>query len=362
MIKERHRLKIGVVGLRFGRAFAQVFADHPDCELAAVADMEADRRAEFSSAVGGARMYSTLEEVLADGEVEAVGVFTPAPRHAEHSCAALEAGKHVLCAVPAGLTLDDCERLIRTVDRTGRTYMMAETSCYYPEILHVKALAREGEMGEVFYCESDYFHDALREPEIWEGPPHRGGWRQGFPPFLYITHNSSAIIEVTGQRMTAVSALGWGPPDDPFVPENVYDNPFTLGVGLFRMSGGAIARVGLCWRVPHPGYVRFKFFGTKRCFESGDFSWEQDVLTSREEGAKQVTLSPAVELLPEGLGRHAGHKGSHPFIVHEFARAIVEERAPAIDVRTAVAYTAPGICAHQSCLRGGAWTDIPQMD
>ena len=217
-------------------------------------------------------------------------------------------------------------------------------------------------MGEIFYCESDYFHDSQREPDIWQGPPHRGGWRQGFPPFLYITHNSSAIIEVTGQRMRAVCALGWGPKDDPLFPKNAYNNPFTLGVGLFRLSGGAVARIGLCWRVAHPGYVRFKFFGTRRCFESGDFSFEQDVITSREEGAQPLALASPVESLPAGLQKHTGHKGSHPFLVHEFVRAVVEGRRPAIDVRTAVAFTAPGICAHQSALRGGEWMEIPDFD
>jgi predicted dehydrogenase len=362
MARERRKVKVGVIGLRFGSAFARIFSEHPDSELVAIADLEPEARNALAPVVPARRVYTAFEEVIGDREIEAVGVFTPAPLHANHACAALEAGKHVLCAVPAALTLEDCRRLIESADRSGRTYMMAETSCYYPEILHLQSLARSQAMGEIFYCESDYFHDSEQDPTTWQGPQHRGGWREGFPPFFYITHNSSAIITVTGQRMTAAAALGWGPKDDALFPNNPYRNPFTLGVGLFRLSGGGIARIGLCWRVAHPGYVRFKFFGTKRCFESGDFAWEQDVMTSRETGAQKMELTPPVELLPAGLGRHTGHKGSHPFIVHEFLRAIIEQRPAAVDARTAVAFTAPGICAHESCLRNGEWVEIPAFE
>ncbi len=48
-----------------------------------------------------------------------------------------------------------------------------------------------------------------------------------------------------------------------------------------------------------------------------------------------------------------GHGNSHTFITHEFIRAIVEDRHPAVNIWEAIAYTLPGIIAHQSALRGG---------
>ena len=55
----------------------------------------------------------------------------------------------------------------------------------------------------------------------------------------------------------------------------------------------------------------------------------------------------------------AGHGGSHPHLVHEFVRSIVEERAPAIDEVTAANWTSVGICAHESAMHGGARVAIP---
>jgi hypothetical protein len=41
------------------------------------------------------------------------------------------------------------------------------------------------------------------------------------------------------------------------------------------------------------------------------------------------------------------------FLVNEFIRSIVEDRYPAVNIWEAIAYTLPGIVAHQSALRGG---------
>ena len=73
------------------------------------------------------------------------------------------------------------------------------------------------------------------------------------------------------------------------------------------------------------------------------------------------TPAGAPELLPEPLRRFAdgGHGGSHPHLVHEFVSSIVENRAPRVDARTAATWTAPGICAHQSALRGGVEIQVP---
>jgi hypothetical protein len=56
-----------------------------------------------------------------------------------------------------------------------------------------------------------------------------------------------------------------------------------------------------------------------------------------------------------------GHHGSHPHLVHEFVSSILENRPPAIDAVTAANWTAAGICAHESAMRGGAEISIPRF-
>jgi len=49
-------------------------------------------------------------------------------------------------------------------------------------------------------------------------------------------------------------------------------------------------------------------------------------------------------------------------LAHEFVMSIVEGRRPRIDAVTAANWTAPGICAHESALRGGQAIEVPAFD
>jgi len=68
------------------------------------------------------------------------------------------------------------------------------------------------------------------------------------------------------------------------------------------------------------------------------------------------------ELLPPPLRHPTGHGNSHVFLTHEFISAILEKRKPEVNVYEAVAYTAPGVVAHQSALKDGETLKVPQFD
>ncbi|MFT6881834.1 MAG: hypothetical protein ACJAVY_000625 [Marinoscillum sp.] len=68
------------------------------------------------------------------------------------------------------------------------------------------------------------------------------------------------------------------------------------------------------------------------------------------------------ELLPEPLRHNNGHHGSHIFITQEFVEACLNERRPTVDIHEALAYTVPGVIAHESALKGGISIVIPQFD
>jgi len=48
-------------------------------------------------------------------------------------------------------------------------------------------------------------------------------------------------------------------------------------------------------------------------------------------------------------------------MIHEFVRSIVEERPPIVDAVTAARWTAVGICAHESAMKGGEPVDVPSF-
>jgi hypothetical protein len=57
-----------------------------------------------------------------------------------------------------------------------------------------------------------------------------------------------------------------------------------------------------------------------------------------------------------------GHHGSHPHLVHEFVRSIVEQRLPRIDAVMSANITAAGICAHTSAMQDGAEVIVPDFE
>ncbi|HRP33465.1 MAG TPA: Gfo/Idh/MocA family oxidoreductase, partial [Agriterribacter sp.] len=199
------KIRIGIVGGRFGAGF--YFHEHPNCIVEAVSDLRADRREVLMKTYRCKKAYETLDQLLRNKRVDAVFIATGAPDHARHVLAALDAGKHVLCAVPAAMTLEECAELRDAVKRTGLTYMMAETTTYRQNTISVKKMYHEGKFGNLFSAAAEYNHPGI-EILFWEnGAPT---WRHGFPPMHYPTHCTAFLIAVTGERLTEVSCMGWG--------------------------------------------------------------------------------------------------------------------------------------------------------
>jgi hypothetical protein len=62
------------------------------------------------------------------------------------------------------------------------------------------------------------------------------------------------------------------------------------------------------------------------------------------------------------MRHNSGHGGSHTFLTHEFIDALAHDRKPAIDLYESLAYTVPGIIAHESALKEGQPMKIPSFD
>lgn len=357
-------VRIGIVGGRFGSSFQWHL--HPRAKVSAVCDIRPDALQRLSEVYRCESTYKTFREMLKHRELDAVGVFTPAPLHAWMVIEAMKAGKHVISAVPAGLSAEELEEILETVKKTGMKYMMAETSYYRPEIITCREWAREGKFGTIFYSEAEYHHEGLL-PLMYD---ERGlpTWRHGFPPMLYPTHSTGMIVPVTGERLVEVQAIGWGDGHE-ILKTNAYQNPFWNTTGFFKTSRGHSSRISVFWHVAAGGTERGQFFGDRLSYimERPERSPNtvirigkngQTVLDSNGYPEGQVSIEAFkqpnyIERLPESMRVKSGHGGSHTFITHEFINAIVEDRHPAVNIWEAIAYTLPGIVAHQSALRGG---------
>ncbi len=366
------KIRMGVVGGNFGKAF--FWHEHPESTVVAVSDLRPERREALMKTYNCTKSYESLEKLIQDKDVDAVAIFTPAPDHVKHVVATLKAGKHAICAVPAAQTLEDCQLLIDTVKQTGLTYMMAETGYYQQSTISVRKFYQEGRFGNLFYVESEYLHPGIENLYFENGKPT---WRHGSPPMLYPTHCTSLLISVTGERLVEVSCLGWGD-NDPSHANNIYNNPFWNETGLFKTNRGNSMRIMNLRKGAVKGGERAQYFGDKMSFYfNNNLGMPATIVeagkqTEKDDGGftRQAAVSTAYEqpmwwktdMLPKELRHDSGHSGSHTFITNEFITSLTQKRKPTVNVYEAVAYTAPGIVAHDSAMKGGACMKIPSFD
>ena len=370
-LSSNKKIRLGVVGGNFGLSF--FFNEHPNCIVEAVSDLNPQRRGRLIEVYKCKKSYESLDLLLRDPKVEAVALFTPAPDHVRHVIQSLNVGKHVLCAVPAAMTRAECERLLEAVKQSGLTYMMAETSTYREETITAKEFYKEGKFGNIFSSAAQYYHPGLET--LYFDENKKATWRHGLPPMLYPTHVTSFLISVTKERFTNVLCTGWGD-NSPLLKNNPYNNPFWNETAFFKTNKGNAFIGEVCWKGALVGTERGEWHGDKMSFYSEYKGLKtHQVITAKIQGKDEggfIVDEPEIHFvesadwwktrLPDPIRHTSGHGNSHCFITHEFISSLVENRTPEVNVYEALAYTIPGIIAHESAMKGGESLKIPVFD
>ena len=116
-------------------------------EVVAIASRDYAKAQESAAKLNIPRAYGSYEELLGDPEVDCI--YNPLPNHLHvpWSIRAAEAGKHVLCEKPIGLSLEECRQLIAARDRTGVRIGEAFMVRTHPQWLRARELVRDGSIG-----------------------------------------------------------------------------------------------------------------------------------------------------------------------------------------------------------------------
>src|SRR6266545_938344 len=147
----------------------------PRFELKALCDLDLDRAKAVLGRYSTVRATSSLTEVLADPEIGAVAIATPAATHLEVALAALEAGKHVLVEKPLASSYGDGLKLVTAAQERGLVLMLDHTFCYTPVVRRLRELVRGGDLGELQYVDSVRINLGIVQPDIdvlWDLAPH----------------------------------------------------------------------------------------------------------------------------------------------------------------------------------------------
>ena len=118
-------------------------------EVSAIASRDLSRAQEWAGKLGIPKAYGSYEELLGDPDIDAIYNPLPNHMHLQWSTKAAEAGKHVLCEKPIGLSVAEAEKLVAVRDRTGVKMQEAFMVRTHPQWLEALSRIRDGAIGEL---------------------------------------------------------------------------------------------------------------------------------------------------------------------------------------------------------------------
>jgi len=168
---------VGVGDITKKRVFAGL-RDEPRSRLRCAVTTRPERTSELCRQYGVERVYTSLDEALADPEVHAVYVATPVFLHCPQTVAAFRAGKHVLCEKPTALNPDEVELMIAASREADRRLGVAFYRPFYPKIQRAKELIAAGAIGRptlIWVAVHNWFDEQILQDRHWFLEPQKSG-------------------------------------------------------------------------------------------------------------------------------------------------------------------------------------------
>ena len=244
------KLRVGVIacsGMAQGHMTGVVA--HEDAELVAICDIDENKLHEAGEKFPQAAQYTDWREMLRHPGMNAVIIVTPDQLHREMVEECLAAGMDVLCEKPLALTREDLCAIVQAGEHSDRKLMVGQICRFTPGFVKAKELIDAGEIGEIFYVESEYAHDyefILRE---WRADPARHGVVGGG------CHAVDLLRWIAGDP-TEVSAYGV----HKMLPKAPYDDST---IAILRFPNGVIGKVFVSTGCKRMYTMRSVFYGTK---------------------------------------------------------------------------------------------------
>lgn len=174
--------------------------------VAGLLGSSAERGAARAGALGVARAYGSLEEMLADASVDVVHVTSPNDLHYPQVKAILAAGKHVICEKPLAMTAAQSAEMVDLARASGRVAAVCYNIRFYPLNQHARGMVASGELGAMRLITGQYHQDWLAKETDWNWRlvPEAGGVLRSVGDIG--THWLDLVTFIAGERPSHVMA------------------------------------------------------------------------------------------------------------------------------------------------------------
>ena len=315
------KIRMAVVGLRtFGRKSHVVgVVGNPNAELIAVCDTVEDIAKQVSEEYN-VPYYLDYKELIKREDLDAITIATPDQVHREIAVAAMAAGKDVLCEKPMALSVEDCKLMVEASKKYGRKLMIGQICRKAPSFILAKELIDRGDIGEIFFIESEYAHDYSKKKST-------DTWR--FNP-------ASPRHAVTGGACHAMDLMRWiaGDPTEVFAYSNKKMLDFSptddCTVAVMKFPNDVIGKLFTAVGCKRRYTMRTVIYGSKGTIIVDNTSADLSLFKSEVEGSEQFTPTiehQSVEIkIPVRAIKHNIHAE-----IGEFVQCILNDTAPETD-------------------------------
>jgi len=329
---------VAVVGAGYwGPNLVRNFQATPSFRLRWLCDLDVARAQKVLGGYSTVQVTADLDEVLADPEVQAVAIATPAGTHLPIALKALRAGKHVLVEKPLAATFAEGRELVEEAERRGLTLMCDHTYCYTPAVLRIREMLGSGELGELHFLDSVRINLGLVQRDIdvvWDLAPHDLSildfvLPEGVAPISVAAHGADGI----GAGRACVAYL------------------------TLELSTGAIAHIHVNWLSPVK--IRTAIFGgSKKTLVWDDLNPSQriavydrgvDVAETDEQRRDMLISYRSGDMVAPALTEREALRT----MVDEYARAITTGQPALTDGRAGLRVLAILEAASRSLAEGG---------
>jgi predicted dehydrogenase len=282
------RPRLGFLGVGWiGRHRMQAILDTGAVDVTAIADPSPEMAAEAGRLAPGAKLVSTLDELL-DSGVDGVVIATPSAMHAEQSIRALERGAAVFCQKPLGRNATEVRAVVEAARGADRLLDVDLSYRFTDGMRCIREVVRSGELGRI-YAVDLVFHNAYGPDKSWFYDPALSGggcvmdlgvhlvdlalWTLDFP----------GVAKVSGKLFASGEPLGGR-------PDRVED----YAIATVELETGTAMQLACSWKLQAgcDAMISAAFYGTAggAALRNKDGSF-YDFIAERYRGTARETLA-----------------------------------------------------------------------
>jgi predicted dehydrogenase len=147
------KIRVGVIGVgQQGQRHVQRYAEIPEAELVAVADLREEVAQSVAQQYGVPHVYTNYHDLLARDDIDSVDIILHNRLHKSVTVDALQAGKHVYVEKPMSWTYREAKEMYDTAKALGKKLHVQLAQIYAADTRGAKRLIDEGHLGELYYA------------------------------------------------------------------------------------------------------------------------------------------------------------------------------------------------------------------